>query len=67
MLAREYRCSTRDRNARTGTFREQWAAPPRTSVKDRDGVPQKGPSEGAIPLPDVAWLHSPIHGLGTGW
>src|SRR5687767_1953278 len=28
---------------RTGAFREQWAAPPRTSVKDRDGVPQKGP------------------------
>ena len=37
------------------------------SVKTRDGVPQKGPSEGAISLPDVAWLHSPIHGLGTGW
>ena len=28
---------------RTGAFWEQWAAPPRSAVTDRDGVPQKGP------------------------
>ena len=30
------------------------------SVKVRDGVPQKGPSDRAIGLPDVARLHDPI-------
>ena len=26
----------------------------------------EGPPDRATGLPDVAWLHSPIHGLGTG-
>jgi hypothetical protein len=43
----------RDRMA-TGTRREQRAAPPRVSPEEtRDGGLRKGPSGGAIPLPDV--------------
>ena len=56
VLAPQYRCSTRDRDAQTGTFREQWAAPPRSLGQEPGRRSPEGPPSGAIPVPDVARL-----------
>src|SRR5688572_19481610 len=63
VLAPNYRCSTRDRDARTGAFWEQWVAPPRSLGQEPGRRSSEGPPSGAIPVPDVAWLHGPIHGF----
>src|SRR5687768_1897824 len=46
----------RDRDARTGAFREQWAAPPRSLGQEPGRRSSEGPPSGAIPVPAVARL-----------
>src|SRR5688572_22952235 len=41
---------------RTGAFREQWAAPPRSLGQEPGRRSSEGPPSGAIPAPDVARL-----------
>src|SRR5687768_17569684 len=56
----------RDRNARTGTFREQWAAPPRSLGQEPGRRSSEGPPSGAIPVPAVARLEFLSTGASTG-
>src|SRR5687767_1006359 len=56
VLAREIPLLVRDRNARTGAFREQWAAPPRSLGQEPGRRSSEGPPSGAIPVPAVARL-----------
>src|SRR5688500_20216518 len=51
---------------RTGAFREQWAAPPRSLGQEPGRRSSEGPPSGAIPVPDVARLEFLLRAQARG-